>query len=259
MRTGLAHVALVAAHAFREVHRTRALLAAVLAGLVVCCVTVLATKLSFGAARKVSLDVSLGLVSIWVKVAALAYGMNLVSREVERRTLHAVLSRSVSRASFLVGRSLGLLGVLVAGALAVSALGLLSFLFFGGAPAPGVALCVAALLVEGCLVMGLGVFLSLVVGRALVVLAVVSLYFASHFIPEVQGSAFVVQGGALDRLLAVLEHAVPQFHRLNVKDLVLYEDRVEGPPVAAALLHSATYVALLGAASVAVFRRKDLG
>ena len=174
MRGRLAHVALVSAHAFREIHRTRVLLASALAGLAVCLVTVLATELSYGAARKVSLDLSLGLASIAVKVAALAYGMDLVSREMERRTLQMVLSRSVSRASFLVGRSLGLFGVLAAGALVVSALGLLSFLSFGGEPTPGIALCVGALLVEAAVVMQMGVLLSLVLGRALVVLGVVS-------------------------------------------------------------------------------------
>ena len=258
MRRDVRHAALVARHAFHEIHRTRAFAGTVLAGLAICCLTVLATELSFGAVHKVSLDISLGLASVTVKVMALAYGTGLVGGEAGRGTLHAVLCRSVSRPAFLVGRSLGLLGVLVVNALALFALGLASFAFFGGRPTQGVALCVAALLLEGVLVMAMGVFLSLLVDRALAVLAVLGAYFASHLIPEVQGSVFADPSAPLGRLLGALDLALPQFHRLNLKDVVLYEGRVEPAPLAATLLHSATYVLLLGWASVAVFRRRSL-
>ncbi|MCY4644062.1 MAG: ABC transporter permease subunit, partial [Bacteriovoracales bacterium] len=124
------HITTVSKYTFHEIYKTNIFLSTIFIGFLICIVTILATKLSFGAVHKVSLDISLGLISLSVKVISLVYGINLLGKEIEQRTLHVVLSRSVSRGSFLVGKISGLGLILIVNTMAVALIGILAFIFF---------------------------------------------------------------------------------------------------------------------------------
>ena len=220
--------------------------------------TTVATNLSFGAIHKVSLDISLGLISLSVKIIALVYGINLLKNEIDRRTLQVVLSRAVSRESFLLGKIIGLFGILTVNIIVIASIGIFSFLLFGGEMSQAIFLSICSFLIEGMLVLSLSVCVSLFMNQVLGIIAVVSTVFASYFIPEIVDTSYLDQEGLLKKALTALDYTLPQFHRLNIKDIVLYEGIVDFPPLLSTFLHSTTYCLLLMMISATAFSKKNL-
>ena len=258
MSIDLKHIRTISRYTFYEIYKTQIFLTALFVGFLIFSLTVLATKLSYGSAQKVSLDISLGLISLSIEIISLIYGVGILSKEIENRTLHIILSRSVSRASFLLGKKIGLFLILTVNWAAVSVIGILSFIFFGGQMTSMVFLSLISIMITSGLILSLGTFLSLFAGRVICILVVLSVMFSSHFTPEILGSAYVQKGSLFETLLKVVDYAIPQFHRLNIKDIVLYEHMVEIYPISVSFFHSFTYIVFLSILSIMIFEKKDL-
>lgn len=65
-------------------------------------------SLSYVEGDRILQDVGLGAVRLFGVAIAILVGINLIHREVDRRTVYTILSKPISRADFLVGKFLGL-------------------------------------------------------------------------------------------------------------------------------------------------------
>ena len=252
------HVWIVSKYTFYEIYKTKIFLSTIFVGLLIFLFTLLATKLSYGANQKISLDISLGLISLSAKAIAIIYGINLLAKEIELRTLQIILTRSVSRPSFLIGKILGPFFILVVNVLSIFLIGILSFLFFGGKVNFLIILCLISILLESGLILSLGILFSLFMNRVLNVLIILSILFTSYFIPEILGTVYIKQQFYLEMFLKIIDYSLPQFSRLNIKDIVLYENIVEPYPIIISFTHSVSYLLLLGLFSITIFQKKDL-
>ena len=252
------HILIVSKYTFYEIYKTKIFFTTFSIGFIIFFFTIFATKLSFGAIKKVSLDISLGLISLSVIIIALVYGVNLLRKEIENKTLHIVLSHSVSRESFLMGKKIGLFAILMANVLVISFMGLLAFTFFGGEITSMILLAIFSILLEGGLVLSLGIFFSLFSNNVLSVMAILGLLFLSYFIPEIIGTIYVQEGSVTESIFKIIDYSIPQFSRLNIKDIVLYEHMIDPYPISVTFLHSFTYILFLTVVSVVIFKKKDL-
>ena len=252
------HVWIISKYTFYEIYKTKIFLSTIFIGLIIFLFTILATKLSYGADQKVSLDISLGLISLSARVLAVIYGINLLTKEIELRTLQIILTRSVSRTSFLMGKLFGPFLILLVNVVFIFLIGILSFLFFGGKVTFSIVLCLISILLESGLILSLGIFFSLFMNRVLTVLIILSILFASHFIPEVLGTIYIPKQSYPEMILKIIDYSIPQFSRLNIKDIVLYENIVQPYPIIISFTHSIAYLFLLGLFSINIFQKKDL-
>lgn len=76
-------------------------------------VSVLASKLSFIQPDRILLDVGFSAVTLGCVSIGILFGAQMVSREIERRTLWVALARSVTATEFLLGKFLGCAQVVV--------------------------------------------------------------------------------------------------------------------------------------------------
>lgn len=68
----------------------------------------LVASLSYVEGDRILQDVGLGAVRLFGVAIAILVGINLIHREVDRRTVYTILSKPISRADFLLGKFLGL-------------------------------------------------------------------------------------------------------------------------------------------------------
>ena len=98
----------VARGTFREAVRDRVLFLVVGFGAVALAMSRLLAPIALGEAPRITVDLglsALGLIGIAIVVLV---GTQLVHKEIERRTIHVVLSRPLSRTQYLVGKWAGL-------------------------------------------------------------------------------------------------------------------------------------------------------
>lgn len=123
---------LIAQNTFREAIRDRVLTGLLVAGFAVLLLTQPLTLLALGEGLRLTADMGLAAVSLLGLLAILMVGSHLVAKELERRTIFNLLSRPVSRSTYLVGKWLGLAGALAVFAALLGA-ALVGLLFLLGA------------------------------------------------------------------------------------------------------------------------------
>src|SRR5205814_4360651 len=101
-------VAAIARNAFREAVRDRVLYNLVVFALLLIGGAIFLGELSAGQEAKIIVDLGLSAILLFGVFISIFIGVGLVYKEIERRTLYAILSKPISRAEFLLGKFLGL-------------------------------------------------------------------------------------------------------------------------------------------------------
>jgi Cu-processing system permease protein len=101
-------IACVALNTFRESMRERILVVALIFGVVLMGSSVLLSPLAVGAKQKIVMDVGLAAISIIGVLTAVFLGSTLVHKETDRKAIYLVLTRPLSRSSFLAGKLAGI-------------------------------------------------------------------------------------------------------------------------------------------------------
>jgi ABC-type transport system involved in multi-copper enzyme maturation permease subunit len=120
------NVSAIAVNSFREGVRDRILYVFVVFAIAVIASGKVIGWVSVGEDIKVVRDIGLTAMSLFGVLVAVFVGANLIHREIERHTIYTVLARPVGRGEFIVGRYLGLLGLV---ALVTAAMGVFFTLY----------------------------------------------------------------------------------------------------------------------------------
>lgn len=264
----LGPVLAVAGLAFRESARNRVLHALVGATLLMTGASVVFGWVSGDEqARqlKIVADLSLSAIALLGTIASIFLGTNLVYQEVERRTVYTVLARPIDRGGFIVGKYLGLAGVMAVAVAAMSAGFLLVYGLAGGRPSVGLLVALALTYVELAVVIGVAVFFSVAAHpiEGAVFAFVVAL--AGHVTADLQRLGADLARDASGVGVVVLEKVLygayvllPNLENFNVRPHAAHGVAIDPAHAGLALVYAAVYVAILLGLATVVFRRKVL-
>src|SRR5947207_2656007 len=98
----------IARNTFHEAVRDRVLYNLVLFALLLIAGAIFIGELSAGQEAKIIVDLGLSAMLLFGVFIAIFVGVGLVYKEIERRTLYAILVKPIGRGQFLVGKYLGL-------------------------------------------------------------------------------------------------------------------------------------------------------
>lgn len=101
-------VAAIARNTFREAVRDRVLYNLVIFALLLIAGAIFLGELSAGQEAKIIVDLGLSSILLFGVFIAIFVGVGLVYKEIERRTLYAILSKPIGRGEFILGKYLGL-------------------------------------------------------------------------------------------------------------------------------------------------------
>jgi ABC-type transport system involved in multi-copper enzyme maturation permease subunit len=114
-------VGVVAWNTFREAVRDRVLYNLVFFALLMMAAAILVGQISIGIEQIVIVTLGLSAVSVIGLLMAVFIGVGLVSKEMDKRTLYALLAKPVRRWEFLLGKFSGLLLTLTVNTAAMAA------------------------------------------------------------------------------------------------------------------------------------------
>jgi Cu-processing system permease protein len=260
----------VALNVFRESVRDRVPYNLVLFAVLLIGSSYLLGQLTAGQDVKIIKDLGLAAISIFGLFIAIFIGIGLVSKEVERRSIYALLAKPISRPQFIAGKYAGLVLTLAVNVAVMTmalyaVLGYLTWIetaeFKASWEAPGVdpAMLKAILLifVELMLVTAIALFFSTFSSPILSAALTFGLYIAGNFNADLKNFEQVVDSPAAAWLARGLYHLLPDLSAFDVKIQV-----VHGLPVAAGYIWStlgygALYIAALLLAATVIFSRRD--
>ena len=102
----------IAANVFKESVRDKVLYSIVLFAVLLIAASLLLGQLTAGQEVKIIKDLGLAAISLFGLFIAIFIGIGLVSKEVERRSIYALLAKPMSRAELILGKYLGLVSTL---------------------------------------------------------------------------------------------------------------------------------------------------
>jgi len=264
-------IGLVALHVFRDSVRDKVLYSIVAFAVVLMAVSYLIGQLTAGEDLKIIKDLGLAAMSLMGLFIAVFIGIGLIAREIDRRSIYAVLAKPVRRHELLLGKYLGLVGTLLVN-LSVMAIAYYVVLAYIGttlspaalkaAPAPPtdprLLLAVLMIALELSLVTAVALFWSTFSSSALLSAGfTVALYVAGQFGADLKNFEQVVESPAAGMVGRVLYYVLPNFAAFDIKTEVVHALPLPAGYLAMTTLYAAVYIAALLIASVMIFARRD--
>jgi ABC-type transport system involved in multi-copper enzyme maturation permease subunit len=265
-------VALVAWHVFKESVRDRVLYAIGAFALLLVAASFLIGQITAGEDVKIIKDLGLATIEVAGVLMTVFIGVGLVSREIDRRSIFALLAKPLARWEFIAGKYAGLVltvAVNVAGMTAALFL-MLAWMNWGeldqvrralDAPIVDPALLLAALLIfaELALLTAVALFFSTFSSSALVsVVLTIGAYVTGHLSRDLRGFGDLVDVPAVvARLVATIGYLVPAFSEFDIKSEVVHGLPLAAGQVAYPLAYAAMYGGAVLAASMLVFSRRE--
>lgn len=260
----------VAINVFRESVRDRVPYNLVLFAVLLISSSYLLGQLTAGQDVKIIKDLGLAATSIFGVFIAIFIGIGLVSKEVERRSIYALLAKPVSRSQFIVGKYLGLVLTLAVnvGVMTIALYAVLAYLTWAspesaraGWDAPGTdpALLKAIVLIfiQLMIVTAIALFFSTFSTPILSAALTFGLFIAGHFNADLKNFDQVVNSKTAVWLARGVYHVVPDLSAFDVKTEV-----VHGLPVTSGYMlwtagYGALYIGALLIVAMFVFSRRD--
>jgi Cu-processing system permease protein len=258
--------------ALRSGFRSRSVHAIILLGVLLVGVAFLSASFSPRQPKTVALDVGLSGMRFSLVLFALFWVQELVGREVERRTVMYALSYPVSRGSYIIGRYLGVLGLLALAALLLGMLLWLTTLTVGGVFEQGFSLGLGW--PYWLTVFGVWVDAALIAAFALWIASLSTV----PMLPVALGVAFAVAGKSLGAVMDYLgrgadgdtelvsrftplienvQWVLPDLSRLDWRTWPMYDLFPGWPAIGLGLLMAVSYAAVMLSLAVFTFSRRE--
>ena len=269
---GISAIATIARQVVRDAVRGRVLHGAIVLALAVAGAAPIVGRLTAGQDLKVVKDLGLAAIELAGLFIAVFMGIGLVAREIERRTLDAVLSKPIRRHDFIIGQYAGLLATLALG-LTVMAIAMYLVLaaaaWWGGgsgagpappAPAADPALLKAVFLifVQVGVVAAAALCFSTCGRPALAAVSTCGLYVIGHLRTELRNLDEIVDSPLAVSLAAGLAHVLPDLAAFDVKAAVVHAQPVTAGYMALTTGSGVAYILAFLALAMAFFTRRDL-
>jgi ABC-type transport system involved in multi-copper enzyme maturation permease subunit len=254
-------VGIVALNTFREAVRDRVLYNLVFFALVMIAASILVGQVSIGIEQMVIVTLGLSAISVIGLLIAVFIGVGLVSKEMDKRTLYALLAKPVHRWQFLLGKFGGLVLTLTVNTIAM-AIGLflaLSLIKQSGEHLQGsVLVAVYFILLKLALVVALALLFSCFTTPLLSILYTAGLYVAGLFVAEMRTFQSDTMSLAMRSLLRWLSYLLPNFENFDVMAAAAHGRAIPTALIAQNTAYAVLYCAVVLAAAAAIFTRRNL-
>jgi ABC-type transport system involved in multi-copper enzyme maturation permease subunit len=263
-------VALMAVNVFRESVRDKVLYNLVLFAVILIGATYAIGQLTAGQDIKIIKDLGLAATSVFGLFIAVFIGIGLVSKEVERRSIYALLAKPIERHQIVLGKYLGLVGTLAVN-LSIMAAALYLVLAYmrwvategtikaleAGALDPAMLKAVVLIFVELSMITAIAVFFSTFSTPILSATLTFGLFVAGHFSADLRNFDQIVDSPTAVRLARGLYWVLPNLAPFDGKAQVVHGQHVSAGYIALTTAYGAAYTAALLVAAMVIFSRRD--
>jgi ABC-type transport system involved in multi-copper enzyme maturation permease subunit len=260
----------IAVSVFKESVRDKVLYNLVFFAVLLMATSYLIGQLTAGQEIKIMKDLGLAATAVFGLFIAVFIGIGLVSKEVERRSIYALLSKPVRREELILGKYAGLVLTLVIN-VSVMAIALYAVLAYYDytvtglvrdhweAPAldPNLLKPIAMILLELMLVTAIALFFSTFSTPMLAAVLTFGLYVIGHFNADLKNFEQVVESAPAAWLARALYYILPNLAPFDIKADVVHGRAVSLGYMAWTAGYAALYIATLLVLSMVIFSRRD--
>lgn len=248
----------IAANGFREVIRDRILYFIGFFALLMAFAWRLLPEIAVGTHQKIFLDLGLAAIGLLGVIVAVFVGTGLINKEIDKKTILVLIPKPLSRAEFILGKHLGLSGVL---AVMLGVMLVIYLLMLLGMKVSFQALplivSVFYLGLELILIAAVAIAFGVFTSSILATLMTFGVYLMGHI------SKDLIQLGIISKnpnILAITKNIyliLPDLERLNFRNEAVYGLLPSADVLIGNALYSLVYTGLLLGISILIFSRRQ--
>lgn len=248
----------IARNVFQEIFRERILYVTAVFAIGYALAVMVLSEVSAGNQAKISLDVGMGAIDLFGLIIVAFVGSSLINKEIEKRTVLVMLAKPISRGEFIIGKHLGLAGVLT---VLVALMTLVFFIInsFNGFDYPLGALSLASLFIalELCLMAAAAVLLGVMTSSLIATLLTIALYFMGQFSQNLVALSQTMESSAVRNIMQGIYLILPDLSRLNLKNDAVYGILPEPSILTMNAVYGIIYTILLLSMATWLFARRN--
>lgn len=247
----------IAFNTFKEAVRHKVFYLLVVLGITTALSSQVISMLTIGDKEKVLKDVGLASIDFFSILIAVFTGINLVYKEIDKRTIYNILSKPISRGSFILGKFFGLALTLL---VALTAMVTIFFLFLA--------------LSTGNMDLRLLIYFFLLYLELLIITAI-SLVFSSFSTP-ILSSIFTISlyligtvtwtfqlfkqhlTQPFEKVVAYLfYYLLPNLEKFNIKNSIVMKTELDSYLVTNSILYAVVYTSALLVLAIFIFNKRE--
>jgi ABC-type transport system involved in multi-copper enzyme maturation permease subunit len=248
----------IASNGFREVIRDRVLYLIGFFALLLVIALRLLPEIAATTENKILIDFGLGAISLLGVIVAVFVGTGLINKEIEKRTVLVLIPKPVSRAEFIIGKHLGLSGVLAVLVVAMTVIYLI-LLSFNKIEYPLGTILVSTLymFLELCLITAVALMFGVFTSSLLAALLTFGVYLMGNLSPDILKLGSLSRNSSIQTLTQSLYLVLPDLSRLNLKNEAVYGLLPSPQTLLSNGAYGLFYTVLLLAIAILIFSRRE--
>ena len=253
--------AVVALNTFREAVRDRVLYNLVFFALLMIAAAIAVGQISIGIEQIVIVSLGLSAISVIGLLISVFLGVALVSKEMDKRTLYALLAKPLRRWEFLLGKFGGLVLTLAVNTAAMALGLLLAMLYVKHSLERSDATVLVAvyfILLKLALIVALALLFSCFTTPLLAILFTAGLYTVGLYVQELRNLPLELLSPAMTAFTKWLSYLLPNFENFNVMAMAAHGRAVPGTLILQNTLYTVVYCTIVLAIASVVFSRRNL-
>jgi ABC-type transport system involved in multi-copper enzyme maturation permease subunit len=260
----------IAVNGFREAVRDKVMYSLVAFAILLILASYLIAQLTAGQDVKILKDLGLSSISVFGLFMAIFIGIGLVSKEVERRSIYALIAKPIRRSDLVLGKYFGLVLTLLVNVAVMTAALYVVLAFLGWHETeneklaheaalldPAILKAVGLTLVQLMIVTATALFFSTFSTPILSAALTFGVYVAGFFSTDLRNFDQVVESPVVQTVARGLYYILPNLSSFDVTAQVVHGIHVGWKYVAVTMAYGFTYIAALLVMSVTIFSRRD--
>lgn len=248
----------IAANGFREVIRDKILYVIGLFALFLIIALRILPYIALGTDDKIFLDLGIGTMNFLGVIVAIFVGTGLINKEIEKKTVLILIPKPITRSEFIIGKHLGLSGVLFV-LIAIMSIIYFSLMSFSSFTYPLNSLLVAIvyILLELALITAFAMAFSVFTSSILATLFSFGIYIMGHLSRDLLELAKITENPGIQKLTKTLFLILPDLERFNLKNEAVYSSLPSTGELMTDAIYGILYIILLLTITIFIFSKRQ--
>lgn len=248
----------IASNGFREVIRDRILYLVGLFALLLLIALRLLREVAAGTQDKIFLDVGLAAIELLGIIVAVFVGTSLINKEIEKRTVLVLIPKPMTRAEFILGKHLGLVGALAVLTLAMTGIYLILLTFSRvNYPLGSILVAIIFLFLKLSLLTAVALVFGVFTSSLLAALLTFGIYLMGNLSRDIVTFGNLSRNSSIESLTQGLYLVLPDLSRLNLKNEAVYGILPSLSTLLSDAAYAVCYTLLLLAIAILIFWRRE--
>ena len=248
----------IAKNVFLEAIRDRILYIIGLFTVLMIAAVRLIPELSVGTEDKIILDFGLAVINILGLIVTVFVGTGLVNKEIEKRTVYILVAKPLSRSELIIGKHIGLSGVLAVLLMAMTVIyGLILSLSGIDYPVGSILVTVIFIFIQLSLLTAVAILFGVFTSSLLATLFTFGIYLMGNLSRDLVKLGDLSDNPEIKKLMMGLYVVLPDLSRLDLKNDSVYGLLPSMDNLFTNLAYALLYTMLLLSITIAMFARRE--